>query len=383
MNRILRSIALLILFAPRLLSAQERGAVVLGEAVAGLDVTPRVLMIGAHPDDEDTQLLAWLARGRSRNRLPLADPRRRRPEPHRQRTRRHARHDPHRGAARRAAHRRRAPVLYARLRLRLFEDRRGDVQALAEGSILRDVVTVVRAFRPQSSSRSSPARRRRPWPPPGVRDPRARGIRRGRGHGALSGEDDARHRPVDPVKFYRASRFSPDEATRHVQCRRAEPLRGRPMRRSHRRAGRSISRRASARCERRGTSLDYLKLEVSRVGGTSETETSPLDGIATDWTRLPRASLPAGARARDRLAARRDRARCAPWRTSRRRRRWCTARACRRPRTARVMRAQCACGLTCRGAHGRPRGVARDARSRASTGAARGSGRARRSHRAA
>jgi hypothetical protein len=44
------------LAAPRLLSAQERGAVALGEAVAGLDVTGRVLLIGAHPDDEDTQL---------------------------------------------------------------------------------------------------------------------------------------------------------------------------------------------------------------------------------------------------------------------------------------------------------------------------------------
>ncbi|MEO5814793.1 MAG: hypothetical protein ABIT20_05890, partial [Gemmatimonadaceae bacterium] len=50
--------------APRLLSAQERGATELGEAVAGLDVTARVLVIGAHPDDEDTQLITWLARGR-------------------------------------------------------------------------------------------------------------------------------------------------------------------------------------------------------------------------------------------------------------------------------------------------------------------------------
>ena len=49
-------VAILVLAAPRLLSAQERGAVALGEAVAGLDVTARVLVIGAHPDDEDTQL---------------------------------------------------------------------------------------------------------------------------------------------------------------------------------------------------------------------------------------------------------------------------------------------------------------------------------------
>src|ERR1051325_525094 len=50
--------------SPRFLPAQERGAVVLGESVAGLDVTTRVLMIGAHPDDEDTQLITWLARGK-------------------------------------------------------------------------------------------------------------------------------------------------------------------------------------------------------------------------------------------------------------------------------------------------------------------------------
>src|SRR5450755_2076386 len=66
MTRRLRILVLgiLILAAPRLLFAQERGAVVLGESVAGLDVTARVLVIGAHPDDEDTQLITWLARGR-------------------------------------------------------------------------------------------------------------------------------------------------------------------------------------------------------------------------------------------------------------------------------------------------------------------------------
>ncbi|HEX8723935.1 MAG TPA: PIG-L family deacetylase [Gemmatimonadaceae bacterium] len=50
--------------APRLLSAQGRGAAALGDAVEGLGVSVRVLMIGAHPDDEDTQLIAYLARGR-------------------------------------------------------------------------------------------------------------------------------------------------------------------------------------------------------------------------------------------------------------------------------------------------------------------------------
>ncbi len=36
----------------------------LGEEIAGLGTTARVLMIGAHPDDEDTQLITWLAKAR-------------------------------------------------------------------------------------------------------------------------------------------------------------------------------------------------------------------------------------------------------------------------------------------------------------------------------
>ena len=36
----------------------------LDEAISGLSVPMRVLVIAAHPDDEDTQLITWLARGR-------------------------------------------------------------------------------------------------------------------------------------------------------------------------------------------------------------------------------------------------------------------------------------------------------------------------------
>ena len=52
------------LIAPRILIAQERGAIALGELVDGLGVNTRVLMVGAHPDDEDTFLISWLSRGR-------------------------------------------------------------------------------------------------------------------------------------------------------------------------------------------------------------------------------------------------------------------------------------------------------------------------------
>ena len=56
-------LALGLAIAPRLLS-QERGAAALGELVQSLGTTTRVLMIGAHPDDEDTQLIAYLARAK-------------------------------------------------------------------------------------------------------------------------------------------------------------------------------------------------------------------------------------------------------------------------------------------------------------------------------
>jgi LmbE family N-acetylglucosaminyl deacetylase len=57
------AIALGVMLMPRFLNAQERGIVALAEAKAAAGVHTRVLVIGAHPDDEDTQLIAWLARG--------------------------------------------------------------------------------------------------------------------------------------------------------------------------------------------------------------------------------------------------------------------------------------------------------------------------------
>jgi LmbE family N-acetylglucosaminyl deacetylase len=54
---------LVVLAAPRTAHGQERGAAALEQLVRGLPVNARVLIIGAHPDDEDTQLIAWLARG--------------------------------------------------------------------------------------------------------------------------------------------------------------------------------------------------------------------------------------------------------------------------------------------------------------------------------
>lgn len=50
------------LAAPATVAAQ--GIPRLDEAISGLSMPMRVLVIAAHPDDEDTQLITWLARGR-------------------------------------------------------------------------------------------------------------------------------------------------------------------------------------------------------------------------------------------------------------------------------------------------------------------------------
>jgi len=49
--------------APAITGGSDRGIVATAEAKAAAGVHVRVLMIGAHPDDEDTRLIAWLARG--------------------------------------------------------------------------------------------------------------------------------------------------------------------------------------------------------------------------------------------------------------------------------------------------------------------------------
>jgi hypothetical protein len=68
MSRAVRCAALLLsasFFPQGRASAQAaQGIPALDEAISSLSVPMRVLVIAAHPDDEDTQLITWLARGR-------------------------------------------------------------------------------------------------------------------------------------------------------------------------------------------------------------------------------------------------------------------------------------------------------------------------------
>ncbi len=301
---LLRRLAVgLFLVAPRLLFAQERGATALGEAVAGLDVTARVLLIGAHPDDEDTQLLTWLARGRQVETGYLSL------------TRGDGGQNlignelgPLLGMIR-------TEELLAARRLdggRQFFTRAYDFgfSKSAEetythwpkDSILKDVVTVVRAFRPQvivAVFSGTPrdghghhqvsgmlAREVFDAAADTVRFPRASTL----GLGAWSAQ-----------KFYRAARFNPAQATLGFNVGELSALRGRTYAEI---ASESRSQHLSQGfgvLERRGTSMDYLTLEASRVGNTAP-ERSPLDGIETGWSRFASATLaPAGRAALDSL----------------------------------------------------------------------------------
>ena len=64
LRTLLTCAVLLVLTAPRSAVGQDRGAAALDHLVSGVMSTPRVLVIAAHPDDEDTGLIAWLSRGR-------------------------------------------------------------------------------------------------------------------------------------------------------------------------------------------------------------------------------------------------------------------------------------------------------------------------------
>ncbi len=297
-RRLRRLALLLVLAAPRLLFSQERGAVALGEAVAGLDVTTRVLLIGAHPDDEDTQLLTWLARGRQVETAYLSL------------TRGDGGQNlignelgPLLGMIR-------TEELLAARRLdggRQFFTRAYDFgfSKTAEetfthwpkDSLLRDVVTVVRAFRPHvivAVFSGTP--------------------RDGHGHHQVSGllAREAYDAAADtvawpasstlglgawtPVKFYRAARFAPAEATVQFNVGELSALRGQTYaelaslsRSQHLSQGFGI-------LQRRGASLDYLKLEASRLGPV-KVEQSPLEGLDPDWSRFGAATLTPLARA--------------------------------------------------------------------------------------
>lgn len=268
--------------------AQERGAAELARLVDGLGVSARVLVIAAHPDDEDTQLIAWLARGRHVETAYLSL------------TRGDGGQNLIGDELGEALGVIRSEELLAARRVdggRQYFSRAYDFgfsKTAAETfekwpreAILGDVVRIVRQFRPHVivSIFSGTARD-------------------GHGHhqaaGVLAREayevsGDATRFPESgfgvtwtPAKFYRSARFNPADATLAVQVGEYDPILGRSYAEV---AGASRSQHRSqgfGSLERRGPSLTFLTREASRVGAPAdaESERSIFDGIDTTWARF-------------------------------------------------------------------------------------------------
>jgi LmbE family N-acetylglucosaminyl deacetylase len=303
---------LALLLLPAALQSQERGAAALSETVDGLGVTTRVLMIGAHPDDEDTNLLAWLAKGQHVETAYLSL------------TRGDGGQNLIGNELGEALGAIRTEELLAARRVdgaHQFFTRAYDFgfSKTAEetylhwphDTLLGDVVRVVRTFRPHvivAVFSGTP--------------------RDGHGHHQVSGmlarevyelAGDTTRYPRDrfgvpwtPLKFYRSSRSNRADATLAVNVGQYDPVLGRSYAEI---AGESRSQHKSQGfgvLEPKGPVTGYLRREATRVNATeaASAERSLFDGIDTGWTRFDdvreptaRAALAEIPRAIDRVRA--------------------------------------------------------------------------------
>lgn len=264
------------------------GAEALAAELRGLGTTARVLMIAAHPDDEDTNLIAWLARGRHVETAYLSL------------TRGDGGQNligdelgDNLGTIR-------TQELFAARRLdggRQYFTRAFDFgfsknadetfTVWPRDSVLGDIVRVVRAFRPHVIVSV--------W---------SGTERDGHGHHQAAGllSREAYDRAADtlgfpvhthglpwaPAKFYRASRFAANEMTWRTNVGEYDPLTGRSYAEV---AAESRSQHRSqgfGSLQRRGALWDYLRREATRVDAPANAldETGLFDGVDTSWTAL-------------------------------------------------------------------------------------------------
>lgn len=270
--------------------AQDRGAAALGAAVQGIGVSTRVLIVGAHPDDEDTQIIAWLSRGRHVETAYLSL------------TRGDGGQNAIGNELGEALGAIRTEELLAARRVdggRQYFTRAYDYgfsknaeEAFTQwphDSLLRDVLTVVRAFRPhviisvftgtprdghgQHQAAGILAREAYDLAADTTRFPRSATA----GHGAWT-----------VLKFYRGASFRQGDATLRMNVGEYDPLLGRSyaevaaISRSQHRS------QAFGTLERLGVRWDYLQREHSRAPAPADpkAEQGIFDGIDTTWARL-------------------------------------------------------------------------------------------------
>lgn len=291
------AIAAALLAGGRAVSAQnvalDRGAAALGSTLAGIGTTGRVLTVAAHPDDEDTPIIAWLAKGRHVETAYLSL------------TRGDGGQNLIGNELGEALGAIRTQELLSARRIdggRQYFTRAYDFGFSKKAeetylhwpkdSILGDVVRVVRAFRPHvmvAFFSGTP--------------------RDGHGHHQVSGllareaydlaADTVRFPvkgfglPWSPQKFYRSSRQAPDSATLRVNVGEYDALLGRSYyeiaaesRSQHKSQGFGV-------LQRKGTILGFLTREAARAGPENvRIEQSLFDGVDTTWAAL-RGKLPA------------------------------------------------------------------------------------------
>jgi LmbE family N-acetylglucosaminyl deacetylase len=288
-RRILAALAALTTFATVSARAQQNSAAELGELIRGLGVNTRVLMIGAHPDDEDTQLLTWLARGRHVETAYLSL------------TRGDGGQNLLGNELGEALGAIRTEELLAARRIdgahqyftRAYDfgfskSAEETYKHWPKDSILRDVVSVVRDFRPHvivAVFSGTP--------------------RDGHGHHQVSGllareafdlaGDSARmprtvthgRAPWTPLKFYRSARFGGD-ATYRVDVGEYSPLRGESYAEIAAASRSQHKSQAQGSLRRKGVIMDAVRLEASRVSTVAPamTEHSLFEGIDTTWARV-------------------------------------------------------------------------------------------------
>ena len=291
MTRILAALVATALLAPRAAWAQRNDAAELGELVRGLGVNTRLLMIGAHPDDEDTQLLTWLARGRHVETAYLSL------------TRGDGGQNLIGNELGEALGAIRTEELLAARRIdgahqyftRAYDfgfskSAEETYKHWPKDSILRDVVSVVRDFRPHviiAVFSGTP--------------------RDGHGHHQVSGllareafdlaGDSARMpasvthdlRPWTPLKFYRSARFG-GESTYRFDVGEYSPLRGQSFAEIAADSRSQHKSQAQGTLRRKGVVMDGVRLEASRVSSVVQgmTEKSLFDGMDTTWARVAR-----------------------------------------------------------------------------------------------
>jgi LmbE family N-acetylglucosaminyl deacetylase len=290
--RPLQWVALLacVLVPGRAALSQDRGAAALGSALQGLGVSTRVLIIGAHPDDEDTQVIAWLSRGRHVETAYLSL------------TRGDGGQNAIGNELGEALGVIRTEELLAARRVdgaKQFFTRAYDFgfsknaeEAFTQwphDSLLLDVMTVVRSFKPhviisvfsgtprdghgQHQAAGILAREAYDWSADTIRVPRS----------ATAG-----HGPWTVSKFYRGASFRRENATLQMNVGEYDPLLGRSyaeiaaISRSQHRS------QAFGTLQPLGVRYDYLQREATRVPAPQDpkAEKSIFDGMDTTWARL-------------------------------------------------------------------------------------------------